>query len=117
MEGASQGSGGGVSIGLQGRVSLTFDDVSSCSGDEACSQQVEVGASVHLALGGLQPADLSFRLPVGPRRAKSCRDRMLVGVETRGKRSEKAAGDAFRRSIDLASPTAARRRKGSIRRP
>ncbi len=84
------------------RPRLTFDDVSSCSGDEACSQQVEVGASIHLALEGLQLVDLAFRLSVGPRLAKGCQNRMLVGGQTTGVGCEKgclrphSAGHAMR---------------------
>ena len=50
----------------------------------ALQQQVEVGASIHLALEGLQLVDLAFCLPVGPRLAKGSQNGMLVGVQTTG---------------------------------
>ena len=57
----------------------------------ARSQQVEVGASIHLALEGLQFVDLAFCLPVGPRLAKGSQNGILVGVQTTGEGCEKAA--------------------------
>ena len=43
-------------------------------GQDACSQQVESGATIHLAFDGFKSVDLTFNLAVAPRSLNCCDD-------------------------------------------
>jgi hypothetical protein len=63
-----------------------------CWGYEAGTQQVELGAPIHLPFDELELGDLTFGLAVGPRLGHRCGDGSLIGDDAFAEGREDTAG-------------------------